>query len=199
MRRCHVTYAMKSVVIVGILGLVGAVATAPATASKCVARPPVAELVKKAPLVFVGTVTETTNARRWATVAVEEIWKGRIDNTVLVRAGPADPPGPISAASSVDRTFREDVRYLFFPYRDKKRRLRDSSCSSTTRLTPELGRLRPASVIGPETESPAAPRVAQPASTSEGAEVWLITGAVVAAGAIAIGYLWLHRRSMEEP
>ena len=92
-----------------------------------------------------GTVTGTTNRGTWATVEVEEIWKGDgIDSIVEIKAGPADPPGPTMAMSSADRSFEEGVRYLFFPYRDKNG-LTDNSCSNTTRFTPELERFRPGS------------------------------------------------------
>ena len=117
---------------------------APVTAS-CVAPPPNGRAVKEADIVFIGTVTATTNNDRWATVEVEEIWKGDdIDPIVEIKAGPADPPGPAGVASSADRTFEEGVRYLFFPYRGKKG-FTDSSCSNTTRFTPELERFRPTS------------------------------------------------------
>lgn len=61
---------------------------------------------------LVGKVIETTNEDRWATVDVEEVWTGeRITAVVEIKAGPADPPGPASVASSNDRTFDEGARY----------------------------------------------------------------------------------------
>ena len=118
--------------------------------ASCVEPPPIGRAVDEGDIVFVGTVTAVTNSDRWATVAVEEIWKGGdIDPVVEIKAGPADPPGQISAVSSVDRTFQDGERYLFFPYRTKFGTLRDSSCSNTTRFTPELERFRPASAREP--------------------------------------------------
>ena len=106
--------------------------------------PPTGRAVKEADIVFVGTVIDTTNGGRWATVEVEEIWKGEdIDSVVEIKAGPADPPGPTMAASSVDRSFDEGARYLFFPFRKQNGTFTDSSCSNTTRFTTDLERFRP--------------------------------------------------------
>ena len=135
---------LRTVVLASITWVL--VVAGPATAS-CVMPPPTGRAVDEADVVFIGTVTSTTNADRWATVAVEEIWKGEdIDPVVEIKAGPADPPGPIMAASSVDRTFKEGVRYLFFPYRKKNGSFSDSSCSNTSRWTADLERFRPPGV-----------------------------------------------------
>lgn len=122
-------------------------AVAGPSSASCVEPPPTGRAVKEADIVFVGTVTETTNQDRWALVAVEEIWKGEdLEPVVEIKGGPADPPGEMMAASSNERTFKEGERYLFFPYRTRFGTLRDSSCSNTTRFTADLERFRPPGV-----------------------------------------------------
>lgn len=132
---------LAPVSITFVLGVAG-----PASAS-CVMPPPTGKAVREAEIAFIGTVTATSNHDRWATVAVEEIWKGEdLDPVVEIKAGPADPPGPGGVASSVERTFQEGVRYLFFPYRKPNGTFTDSACSNTTRFTPDLERFRPPGV-----------------------------------------------------
>lgn len=141
---------MKKTLVLAVTAVASFLYTGTASAS-CAEIPPLERAVEEAPILFVGTVTDTTNADRWATVTVEEVWKGKgIGRAVEVRAGPKDPPGPLMSASSVDRTYQEGVRYLFFPYRARRgTTLSDSSCSSTTRFTSALERYRPASAHEP--------------------------------------------------
>lgn len=123
------------------------IAVAGSASASCVKPPPMGKAVREGEIVFIGSVTSTTNADRWATVEVEEIWKGDgLDPVIEIKAGPADPPGPMMAASSNERTFKEGVRYLFFPYRKQSGTFSDSSCSNTTRWTADLERFRPPGV-----------------------------------------------------
>ena len=122
----------------------------PAAAS-CAGEPPLPRAVADAEILFVGTVTETTNRARWAIVSVEEVWKGEhIPDVVQIRAGPADPVGPEYSASSVDRDFESGRRYLFFPYGRKDAVLQDNSCTSTRVFTESLARFRPETVAAPQ-------------------------------------------------
>jgi hypothetical protein len=120
-----------------------------AAGASCAELPRLAQSVASADVIFVGRVTAVTNGSRWATVAIEDVWKGRdLPAAVEVHAGPADPPGPLQAASSVDRTYRVGSRYIFFPY-GKPPTFRDSSCSATQRYEKRLEGFRPASAPGP--------------------------------------------------
>lgn len=165
--------------------LVLAVLGGPAAAS-CAAPPPLPEAIDDARTVFVGTVTDTSNDDRWATVAVSDVWKGDVAGVVEVRGGPADPPGPMEAASSVDRAFRDGATYLFVPSGGDGEVFHDDACSSTTRYGERFDHLRPddAATPGP---FDAAPRRA--ARTS----VPLWWGVAAIAGAAAV-VLLLRRR-----
>jgi hypothetical protein len=107
----------------------------------CAALPPVDEAVLLGEVVFVGTVLRLDNQARWATVRVEERWRGARDlaDTVEVRGG----PGP-GTATSVDRLFGMN-RYLFVVTRGPDY-LSDNACTATTAWTDDLARLRPIDV-----------------------------------------------------
>jgi len=122
-----------------------------ATAASCAVQPPLAQVVAGADVLFVGTVTSTTNRNRWAEVAVEEVWRGPdLPATVVVRGG---PDGDV--ATSVDRSYRVGARYLFLPYADPESGgLADNSCTGTTEWVDELAGLRPAEVRQPRGSSP---------------------------------------------
>jgi hypothetical protein len=113
---------------------------------------PADEAVVFGDVVFVGTVLRTENEGRWATVRVEERWKGSRDlgDTVEVRGGPE--PG---TATAVDRTFAPG-RYLFFVQRGQAG-LTDTACSTTQPWTESLARLRPADVAPAALELPTDP------------------------------------------
>ena len=122
----------------------------PAGAS-CAPPPRLARAVADAKILFVGTVTETTNRARWAIVSVDEVWKGEhIPDVVQIRAGPADPLGPSYSASSVDREYKIGRRYLFFPYGRKDAVMQDNDCTPTRVFTESLARFRPETAAAPE-------------------------------------------------
>jgi hypothetical protein len=121
--------------------LLGTAAAPPSAAADCAPIVSLEEAILFADTVFVGSVTQLENSGRWATVRVEERWKGARDlpDTVQVRGGPE--PG---TASSVDRKFMPG-RYLFF-VRPGLGYLEDNGCSATTSWTDDLAVLRPAGV-----------------------------------------------------
>jgi hypothetical protein len=105
----------------------------------CMAPPSVQEAVETADIVFLGTVTQTSNHDSWAAVAVDEVWRGPDQPaTVVVRGGPAG-----NMATSVDRAYKADVTYLFFPYADETGALADNSCTNTVEWSVDLAPLRP--------------------------------------------------------
>jgi hypothetical protein len=143
---------------------------------------------------FVGTVTATSNGDRWATVAVSDVWKGDVDAEVEVRGGPEDPPGPLNASSSVERTFDEGQTYLFLPFGGRGDVFHDNACSRTTVYRDSLERLRPPGAEPPEPEAPPAP----PEPPREGTSVaWW--GAAAALAAVAGTWAWRKRVGPTSP
>lgn len=156
---------------------------------------PLSARIAKAPLVFVGTVLSTANHDRVARVRVEEVWKGpKLPNEVEVR-GTAFT-GEENAATSVDRSFRTGVRYLFVPCHTGDASsdevaaapLDDGLCTATQEYRAELEEFRPASVttlIAPGGEE-------EPAAGGEGRTAL----AVAATGTFALAAIasWGWRR-----
>jgi hypothetical protein len=116
-----------------------------AVLADCMMPPPVEEAAKTAEIVFVGTVAETSNHNSWASVIVEETWRGPDQpEAVIVKGGPAG-----NMATSVDRSFEVGVKYLFFPYADEAGGLADNSCTNTVQWSADLAQLRPADARQP--------------------------------------------------
>ncbi len=192
----------------GLLGALLAALLSPGVATaSCGEIPSVAGSLTDTKVVFVGTVTSLENSRRWATVEVNEVWKGTgVPAEVEVRAGPKDPPGPSGVATSVDRYYKLGRQYLFFPFRGSGEIYRDNACTATTRFKPDLESFRPAGVEDPTPQpsaSPNAPPVEQTAEETESPAWWvpLIPVAVVAlvvAAVVALG-LWRSRTSLRGP
>ncbi len=145
---------MRRIFVLSLLVVVVSLSR-PAAAS-CVPAPPLQTGVAEAPVVFVGTVLSTANRDRVAQVRVEEIWKGPdLPDQITVRGSRVAPEE--NAVTSIDRTFRVDLRYLFIPDRvadvspgpDGRVVVDDSLCTATREYRPELDRLRPASVTNP--------------------------------------------------
>lgn len=123
------------------LAFIGAwllVGTDPVAAqARCVPSSPEAALATTQ-IVFVGTVTATTNEGRWAQVRVDEEWRGGpLPAVVEVRGG-----GEPGTATSVDRVFGP-LPYLFFVRQLAPGLFADDACSATTAWSPELAALRP--------------------------------------------------------
>ena len=120
----------------------------PAEAS-CGTPAPTPQRLQEATVVFVGRVVTTTNKGRTAHVRVEQVWKGApVSDRVTVKGGPDDE----SARSSVDRSFRAGVRYLFVPERDGGQ-FRDTSCSATVEYSGALAQFAPDTVTLPRRSS----------------------------------------------
>lgn len=171
----------------GLAGLAG-LAVAPASAS-CATTPSIEDAVLLGEVVFVGTVVRTENSGRWATVRVEERWRGARDlgDTVEVRGGPE-----AGTATSIDRIFALS-RYLFI-VSNGPGHLIDNQCTATTPWTSDLSRLRPLDV------SPA-PDVASGAPVTElDMDRLLPTLALVGALVIAVvAYVFILRARRRPP
>jgi hypothetical protein len=133
--------------------MLGALGSPPVVMADCQMPPAIEEAVETADIVFVGTVTQTSNRNSWASVEVEEVWKGPDQPAaVVVKGGPGG-----NSATSVDRAFEPGLRYVFFPYVDPTLGLADNSCTSTTQWSTELEALRPADFRQPIGAAPAEP------------------------------------------
>lgn len=134
---------MKALRVLRALAAVAALAFVlppSAALADCMMPPPVEEAARTANIVFVGTVAETSNHSSWASVVVEEVWRGPDQPAaVVVKGGPAG-----NMATSVDRAFEAGVKYLFFPYPDEAGGLADNSCTNTVQWSADLAQLRPA-------------------------------------------------------
>ncbi len=179
-----------SATALAVLALI-AVGATPAAAS-CAPPQPMPAAIDDAAAVFVGTVTDTSNSERWATVDVSEVWKGDVEPRVEVKAGPKDPPGPMGVASSVDRTFEGGKTYLFVPHGGSGTEFKDSICSRTTVYRDELDRFRPAdpSRPGGETRAP---------DDGGSSAPWWIAGALAAAALAATAAFAARRRAASAP
>jgi hypothetical protein len=158
-------------------------------ASADCAMPPLEEAILLGEVVFVGTVVGLDNQSRWATVRVEERWRGARDlaDTVQVRGGP-DP----GTASSVDRLF-SPTRYLFVVSRGPDY-LVDNACTPTTAWRDDLASLRPADV------SPAPDVVANTVVTELRLESFLpLLGLALALLVAVVAYLVILRARRRPP
>lgn len=146
--------------------------TAPVTLGSCATTPSLEDALLFGDVVFVGSVVGLDNDNRWATVSVEERWRGAssLPDTVSVHGG----PGP-GEATTIDRVYQK-TRYLFVVTQGDGF-LVDDICSATRAWTSDLASYRPAGV------SPAAAVVA-------GTEVTVIDpGAVALVAALALALL----------
>ncbi len=129
-----------------ILGVLAAwlVAAAP-VAADCDPAAPLEEVLPKADVAFVGTVTASEGPV--ATFAVREVWAGNVADTVAVR-GFFEVLGGRGAAGEApvgedDRLWEAGETYLVVPWVDGAV-LRDSICTATTAWSADLEPLRPA-------------------------------------------------------
>jgi hypothetical protein len=142
MRSARVFRVLRVAASVAALALV---LTPSAALADCMMPPPVQEAAQSAEIVFVGTVVETTNRNSWASVTVDEVWRGPDQLAqVVVKGGPGG-----NAVSSVDRSFQAGTKYLFFPYLDETGNLADNACTNTVEWSADLAQLRPADARQP--------------------------------------------------
>jgi len=109
--------------------------------ASCAGTPSIEDAVRFGDVVVVGSVVKLENDDRWATVQVEERWRGARDvpDTIEVHGGP-EP----DASTTTDRTFQL-TRYLFVLTRGDGF-YADDACTATRIWTPDLATYRPAGV-----------------------------------------------------
>jgi hypothetical protein len=174
---------MTRAVLVALLATVAFVAGAAGAQASCAAPPSVRDQAASSPLVFVGTVTFTSDNDRMARVKVESIWRGpELPAYVDVHGSPVSG---LSTASSVDRKYNAGTRYLFVLF-SADRPLQDNSCSATQVYTSELAALAP-----PDARS-AAPATAFDSVQNTIGQYWLPALGFLALVAVAV-FIGLRR------
>lgn len=173
---------------VGVLTMLALVASPGRVLASCAMPPPIVEALAKAEIVFVGTVLATTERNMWATVTVEEVWRGPdLPQVVEVRGG-----GGGDVSSSIDREFGGGVTYLFAPTTLQNGILTDNSCTATRQWEDALAALRPSDARGPIGGSPPAP-----AGFDFGAVLGPIGVALWVAGVLLVVGLAAHSRQAD--
>lgn len=180
---------MLAALLLALIASVWPAAGAPAALASCATTPSLDDALLFGDVVFVGSVVGLDNGSRWATVSVEERWRGAADlpDTVSVHGG----PGP-GEATTLDRVYLK-TRYLFVVTRGDGF-LVDDICSATRAWTADLASYRPAGV------SPAAAVVAgtQVTVIDPGA-VALVAALVLALLVAIVAYLVILRARRRPP
>lgn len=158
--------ARSAVVVAAVAAAVLGVHMTPALGSCALPPGSLRARLQASEIVFVGSVTATDASGTSATVAVESVWRGEVDDNVVVRGGEGAP----GVTTSVDRSYREGRRYLFVPWGGDGERFRDNSCTDTRPWRARYAALRPASAVDVTPEaSPGATPESPP--SSDGAPV----------------------------
>jgi hypothetical protein len=128
-------------IMVALGGWLGAWPGASTAAGSCASVPSIDDALLFGDIVFVGSVVGLENDDRWATVSVEERWRGAdaVPDTVVVHGGPE-----AGTATSVDRVY-QPTRYLFVVSQGAGF-LVDDACSATRVWSADLASYRPAAV-----------------------------------------------------
>ena len=140
----------------------------------------IAAALDNADAIVVGMVLSTSNMNRYATVRVEEIWRGDVESQIIqIKGGVGPTGGNFATVGEHDRYYRADSRYLF-ELSGSGSRFADDMCSVTVEWDDSLRLDRPVDARS------AAGLPEHAASTNR---VWLvaIAAAALAATLTAIG------------
>lgn len=133
----------SAVLVAAVTAAVLGVHMTPAQGSCAMPPGSLRERLQASEIVFLGSVTSTDAGGTTATVAVESVWRGEVNDQVVVSGGEGAP----GVISSVDRSYQEGRRYLFVPWRGTGERFRDNSCTDTRPWRARYAALRPASAV----------------------------------------------------
>jgi hypothetical protein len=179
--------------------VLAALGSAHAAKASCAPAPPLQSSIAEADIVFVGTVVALDHDGRTATFRVEDVWKGKVGETVVVHGGPGIAAIESAAArgegvaSSGDRSYSMGTRYLVLPFGRSGDVLGDNICSNTQPYADELASLRPASAHPPLTDGGVP---ASSVASDDGSESfpWPLL-ALLGAAALTAGLAWLGLRA----
>ena len=167
-----------------------------ASASCMLDERPLGAKIDEANIVFVGRVTGLRDNDRIAQFRVEEVWKGKVPPEVVVHGGPDDP----QMATSNDRTWSADQRYLVFPYREGGE-LRDNFCTPTAEWRGAFAKARPEGAVSADdteepaqSEEPARPRAVADTADDAGTSWLPIAVGAAVVGLAAAALLFARRR-----
>ena len=181
--------AIGAALVLALLPGSSAVIRPPVALASCAATPSIADAVLFGDVVVVGSVVKLANDDRWATVRVEERWRGARDvpDTIEVHGGPE-----VTASTTSDRTF-QPTRYLFVLTPGDGFYV-DNACTATQLWTPDLASYRPAGV------TPAADVVAgsQPTTIDPGA-IALVAVLLLALLIAIVAYIVILRARRRPP
>jgi hypothetical protein len=158
---------------------------APALAACSTVRPP-EDVVLFGDVVFVGTVQSVENGGRWATVHVDERWKGGRDvtGTIVVH-------GPEAGLGTVARTYAPG-RYLF-DVTEGDGTFNDDACSGTRPWADAMASLRPAGVQAADAAS------FDPLASIDPGDLAVVAALGVALLVAIVAYLYLLRSRRRPP
>jgi hypothetical protein len=180
-----------------LAALAVALVTPDRASALCAGPGPWRSAIADAPAVFVGEVVSVRSAGRWATVAVEAVWKGDVEDVVEVRSGAFDAPGGLVSESSVDRSYDEGGTYVFVPFGGGGDVFEDNSCTRTTPYRTALEAHRPGPARTPE---PASPTPAVAGGEEDNGASWPVPFLVgVLAGGVAVAGLVVVLRARPRP
>ena len=172
--------------------------TPTAAHADCVPPPDIEQALAQTETAFVGEVTAVDFDGRVATFAVLEVWKGILEEEVIVNGGP-DIDELMAARArgeeifiSSDRSYTLGEVYLVLAQGGNGPILRDGGCSATQRFSEELELVRPESAHSPI----AVVEVAPIGSGEDGGLGWIVPVALAAVAIAAAAGVWLvfHRR-----
>jgi hypothetical protein len=171
-----------------------------AAAADCAPPPDIEQALALTEAAFVGEVTAVDFDGRVATFEVLEVWKGVLEEQVIVNGGP--DLSELTAArargeevfTSGDRSYRLGEVYLVLAQRGDGPILRDGGCSATQVFTQALELARPDSAHAPI----AVVEVVPVDPVDDGGSGWAIPLALAGLAAAAAAGVWLVVRRRED-
>lgn len=175
--------------LAALAAVIGASTTSTAALASCGTLPgQVPASLSAAPVVFVGTVTSTSNRDREATVKVESIWRGPDLPANVTVVG--TPTSGWNTASSIDRTYTAGQRYVFVPT-NASPPFQDSSCTSTQPYTAAMASMAPADA---RTPAPAPRSAPDELIAPDSSPLRWAAAAIAVLGVIAGLVIWRRQR-----
>lgn len=176
------------------------VASPTAASADCAPPPDIEQALALTDTAFVGEVTSLDFDGRVATFEVLEVWKGVVEERVIVNGGMPDIAELTAARAAGEEVFTSGDRsyafgevYLVLAQIGDGPILRDGGCSATQRFTEALEAARPASA-----HAPIAVVEVVPADPPDDGLGWAVPAALAAVAVAAAAGVWLLLRGKED-